>query len=74
MVMIYGSCDPNVSQALVPFFSIETLSGWREYFEISLPATVMICSEWWALEFITLMAGTLGVAELASQTICFQMI
>jgi len=29
----------------------------------------MICSEWWAFEALTIMAGILGVVELASQTI-----
>ena len=44
--------------------------GWGEYLCISIPATVMICAEWWAFEIIELLAGILGVTELASQTLC----
>jgi len=31
----------------------------------------MLCSEWWAFEVIAILAGTIGVNELAAQTICF---
>ena len=29
----------------------------------------MICSEWWAFEILLILAGVLGVTELASYTI-----
>ena len=33
----------------------------------------MLCSEWWAFEVLTFLAGTLGVIELASLTICLNL-
>jgi len=29
----------------------------------------MICAEWWAYEILTILAGTIGVPELAAQTL-----
>ena len=34
----------------------------------------MMCAEWWAFEILSILAGILGVVELASQTINFNMI
>ncbi|KAG2496841.1 hypothetical protein HYH03_005246 [Edaphochlamys debaryana] len=31
--------------------------GWGEYLKVSLPATAMVCVDWWALEVLTLMSG-----------------
>ena len=57
---IYGYCSERVRKVLVPY-DMEALRGWKEYLSISIPATVMIISEWWAFELITLLAGMLGV-------------
>ena len=43
--------------------------NWGAYLKISIPATVMLCAEWWAFEVLMVLAGTLGVASLAAQTI-----
>ena len=67
-VMVYGCCSSKINIALVPI-NMDALRGWREYLKVSLPSTIMICSEWWAFEILTVLAGTLGVAELASMTI-----
>ena len=48
---------------------MEAFRGWDQYLAVSIPVTIMICSEWWAFEALTIMAGILGVVELASQTI-----
>ena len=69
IVMIYGYCDPDINRALAPLDK-ECFWGWSEYLEVSLPDAAMVCSEWWAFEFLTIMAGTIGVAELASFTLC----
>ena len=57
-------------KALVPLDK-EALRGWGEYFAISIPATIMICSEWWAFEVIMVIAGLIGVVEMATITIVF---
>lgn len=41
----------------------------REYLGISLPATIMICAEWWGFEILALIAGIIGVAAQASWAI-----
>jgi len=55
-------------------YDCEAFRGWGEYLQVSLPATAMICAEWWAFEALTIMAGILGVTELASQTISLNML
>ena len=59
-----------MNKALVPI-NKEALRGWGEYFAISIPATVMICSEWWAFEVLMIIAGLIGVVEMATITIVF---
>mgnify|MGYP000430374983 CR=1 FL=1 len=39
---------------------------------LGLPGTVMLCSEWWAFEFLMLMATFLGTHEVAAQAIILQ--
>lgn len=36
---------------------------------LGLPGTVMLCSEWWAFEFLMLLATFLGTAQVAAQAI-----
>ena len=73
-VMIWGSlCSPQISSTLQPLFDGESFRGWSEYLKISLPSTVMYCAEMWAFGILTVLAGTLGVTELACNTIIFSM-
>ena len=72
-VTIYGSCSTEIQAALVPINS-EAFRGWGSYLRISLPSTAMICSACWAFEVIALLAGNIGVNELASQVICMHII
>lgn len=46
--------------------SREAFSGWGAYLKISLPSMLMLSSEWYAFEAMTIMAGIMGVVELAS--------
>ena len=73
MTIIYSNCSSDVRHILAPFDG-EMLKGWGEYLSLSIPATAMLCAEWWAFELLTILAGILGVIELASQTINFSMI
>ena len=73
ITVIYCYCKPEIRAVIQPH-SCETLRGWSQYLMVSLPATVMVCAEWWAFEFLTVMAGILGVMELSSQTIAFMVI
>jgi MATE family multidrug resistance protein len=43
-----------------------------EFFKLGVPGTVMLCSEWWAYEILTVFAGLLGSAQLACMAIILQ--
>ena len=68
LTMMYGSCSSQVRHILAPFDS-EAFRGWGQYLKICLPTTAMICSEMWAFEVLLILAGIIGVVELASMTI-----
>ena len=70
LTTLYGLLTPNVANVMVPF-DMEALRGWGEYLSISIPAAIMICAEYYAFEFITVAAGTLGVIELASMNVVY---
>ena len=70
MVMTYCCCSSHFKQTLQPVDS-ETFTGWGSYLKVSLPATVMMCSEWWALEIFIVLAGTMGLTQLAAFVICY---
>lgn len=62
---------PSVQRTLQPFDKA-ALTGWWEYIKLGLPGTIMLCSEWWAYEILTIFASLLGTAEVAAQTIILQ--
>ena len=60
ITMVYCNCLPEISRALqLP--DRDSLRGWSEYLKVSLPSTLMICSEWWAFEVVTVIAGTISI-------------
>lgn len=60
-----------VTQTLQPL-DREAFHKWWEFISLGVPATLMICSEWWAFEILTFMASQLGTSEVAAQTIMLQ--
>ena len=70
LTTIYCMLTDNIAEVMVPYDK-EALRGWKEYLSISIPAAVMICAEYYAFEFITVAAGTLGIIELASITVVY---
>ena len=66
-VKIYSMCSTEIRKVLAPI-KAESFRGWCQYLKVSLPSTAMICAEWWAYEILIVLAGTIGVAELAAQT------
>jgi MATE family multidrug resistance protein len=42
-----------------------------EYLKVSLPATIMLCAEWWSYEFLILMAANLGTVAIGSMSIAY---
>ncbi|KAJ1437173.1 mate-domain-containing protein [Ochromonadaceae sp. CCMP2298] len=55
-----------VKRTLVPW-DLRAFTRWGEFCSLGLPGTVMLCSEWWAFEFLTIFASLLGTANLAAQ-------
>jgi MATE family multidrug resistance protein len=62
---------PEVQRTLQPF-DRKALTGWKEFFMLGLPGTVMLCSEWWAYEVLAVFASLLGTTQVAAQTIILQ--
>ena len=72
LVMVWGSFySTEIRSTLVRPLDEESFRGWCEYLKISLPSTVMFCAEMWAFGIFTVLAGTLGVTELACNTIIY---
>ena len=63
--------NQSVQRTLQPL-NKAALSGWGEYISLGLPGTVMLCSEWWAYEILSVFASLLGTAQVAAQTIILQ--
>lgn len=43
-----------------------------QFFKLGLPGTIMLCSEWWAYELLTISASFLGTHAVSAQTIILQ--
>ncbi|KAG0212489.1 hypothetical protein BGX28_006256 [Mortierella sp. GBA30] len=50
----------------------DCLTGWRSFMKLSLPGVMMVCTEWWAFEVVSLAASYLGTVALAAQSIVVQ--
>jgi multidrug resistance protein, MATE family len=68
IVLVYCFCYKQISIALRKP-DIESFKGWYEYLSIALPSTVIICSEWWAFEILTIISGLISIEAQAVQTI-----
>jgi multidrug resistance protein, MATE family len=67
-VTIISYSVPRIQEAMfLP--SKESLRDWNEYLAVSVPATVMICAEWWSFEILAVISGYLGVQMLAANVI-----
>ena len=60
------------SSSLLPPSLLILRGQWYEFISLGLPGTVMLCSEWWAFEFLTIMATFLGTAAVDAETIVLQ--
>ncbi|KAL3847991.1 hypothetical protein ACJMK2_018878 [Sinanodonta woodiana] len=50
-------------------FSWECLEDWGQFFGLAVPGMAMRCLEWWSFEVLILIAGLLGVTQLAGHTV-----
>ena len=59
-VEIYSLCISRISESLF-WPDAHTFKDWGEYFKLGVPATVMLCAEWWSFEILVFLSGILGV-------------
>lgn len=64
-------CHPSVQRTLTPL-SIDALNNLKEFVVLGIPGMLMLCSEWWAYELLTLFASQISAEAVASQTIIIQ--
>ncbi|KAG0250209.1 hypothetical protein BG011_008575 [Mortierella polycephala] len=50
----------------------DSLTGWRAFMKLALPGVMMVCTEWWAFEVVSLAASYLGTVALAAQSVVVQ--
>lgn len=73
-VMVYGNAEAWGEGWDVR----KTFSGWREYMNLAVPSTAMMCLEWWAFEMVLILAGWLpgsaevnvGACDILFQVVC----
>ncbi|KAF9999006.1 hypothetical protein BGZ80_000703 [Entomortierella chlamydospora] len=53
-------------------WSRECLTGWRAFLKLAIPGVMMVCTEWWAFEIVSLAASYLGTVALAAQSVVVQ--
>ena len=68
LTMVYCNCSSQIRPTLGRM-SLASLRGWQEYLSIALPSTIIICSEWWAFEVLTVISGIISIEAQAIQTI-----
>eukprot|EP01012_Entosiphon_sulcatum_P003858 TRINITY_DN11385_c0_g1_i1.p1 TRINITY_DN11385_c0_g1~~TRINITY_DN11385_c0_g1_i1.p1 ORF type:complete len:537 (+),score=88.21 TRINITY_DN11385_c0_g1_i1:48-1613(+) len=54
--------------------SLEAFRGWIEFLKLGIPGMLMLISEWWAFEVMTIMAGRIGMSAAAVQVVAFNFI
>lgn len=60
--LIYASKKEAISEAIfMP--TKDAFIGLRMYMGLAIPATLMLCGEWWFFELLTLTSGYIGVNE-----------
>lgn len=69
VLLAYILLSSQLRASLQPI-GYDSLRGWPAYLNVSLPAVAMICIEGWAYELYSLLAGIVGVDELASMVTC----
>jgi MATE family multidrug resistance protein len=64
IIYTYARCLPEMEKALfLP--TMDVFSGWGQYLKLAIPTILMLGPEWWAFEFLIIMAGFIGVKEQA---------
>jgi multidrug resistance protein, MATE family len=67
--MILSSLTEPPVQETLQSLSWKALNNWGEFIQLGLPGCLMLCSEWWAFEILSIFASQLGTNEIAAQSI-----
>jgi MATE family multidrug resistance protein len=67
-VTILAHSVERIQEALF-FPTRKSFRGWSEYFEVSVPATIMICAEWWSFELFVVASSYFDVNHFAANVI-----
>jgi MATE family multidrug resistance protein len=73
LCLILSSITHPSVQRTLQYPTIEAFYNLREFVSLGTPGLAMLCSEWWAFEFLTIFASELGAAQVSAQTITMQM-
>lgn len=66
---LYPLTLDEIQEALFWPVMKDCLTQWGEYFELAVPATLMMCFEWWCFEILILLSGYIGVDQLSANVI-----
>ncbi|KAK3835971.1 MAG: putative MATE efflux family protein subfamily [Linnemannia elongata] len=53
-------------------WSRDAFTGWPTFLKLAIPGVMMVCTEWWAFEVVSLAASYLGTVNLAAQSVVVQ--
>ncbi|KAF9186749.1 hypothetical protein BGZ51_001774 [Haplosporangium sp. Z 767] len=53
-------------------WSKDAFTGWPAFLKLAIPGVMMVCTEWWAFEVVSLAASYLGTVALAAQSVVVQ--
>ncbi|KAG0281659.1 hypothetical protein BGZ95_001018 [Linnemannia exigua] len=53
-------------------WSRDAFTGWATFLKLAIPGVMMVCTEWWAFEVVSLAASYLGTVSLAAQSVVVQ--
>ena len=71
MVTVYAGLVDEIKEAIT-WPDAQMFLGWGEYFALGVPTTGILCAEYWAWQFLSIMSGNLSVMEQATMMISMQ--
>ena len=74
VVFMIGSAwnRPSVQRTLQPW-STDLFREWKEFMWLGFPGLIMLCSEWWAFEVLTIFASLVSTEAVAAQAVIMQL-
>ena len=73
IIFIYARSLPEMEDALF-WPTMDVFTGWGQYLKLSIPTILMLLPEWWAFEFLIIMAGYIGVKDQAVMVVSLNLL